>query len=156
MKDKKRLFIGLGILAFILIVVAVIATFSFAAPLDNDVKVEENSELTYYIDIIYDGKDGSAVTSSDNATAQVYSDYIYVEDKIPDGLTFKGFVETEDGTIGAVKRSDNSFCAGYVVDGVDGLKYDADTRMVTFKVKNLSFCGFTRFLGIGIILRPDR
>ena len=137
MKDRKRLFIGLGILAFILIVVAVIATFSFAAPLDNDVKVEENSELTYYIDIIYDGKDGSAVTSSDNATAQVYSDYIYVEDKIPDGLTFKGFVETEDGTIGAVKRSDNSFCAGYVVDGVDGLKYDADTRMVTFKVKNL-------------------
>ena len=137
MKDRKRLFIGLGILAFILIVVAVIATFSFAAPLDNDVKVEENSELTYYIDVIYDGKDGSAVTSSDNATAQVYSDYIYVEDKIPDGLTFKGFVETEDGTIGAVKRSDNSFCAGYVVDGVDGLKYDADTRMVTFKVKNL-------------------
>lgn len=137
MKDRKRLFIGLGILAFILIVVAVIATFSFAAPLDNDVKVEENSKLTYYIDIIYDGKDGSAVTSSDNATAQVYSDYIYVEDKIPDGLTFKGFVETEDGTIGAVKRSDNSFCAGYVVDGVDGLKYDADTRMVTFKVKNL-------------------
>ena len=137
MKDRKRLFIGLGILAFILIVVAVIATFSFAAPLDNDVKVEENSELTYYIDIIYDGKDGSAVTSSDNATAQVYSDYIYVEDKIPDGLTFKGFAETEDGTIGAVKRSDNSFCAGYVVDGVDGLKYDADTRMVTFKVKNL-------------------
>lgn len=137
MKDRKRLFVGLGILAFILIVVAVIATFSFAAPLDNDVKVEENSELTYYIDIIYDGKDGSAVTSSDNATAQVYSDYIYVEDKIPDGLTFKGFVETEDGTIGAVKRSDNSFCAGYVVDGVDGLKYDADTRMVTFKVKNL-------------------
>lgn len=137
MKDRKRLFIGFGILAFILIVVAVIATFSFAAPLDNDVKVEENSELTYYIDVIYDGKDGSAVTSSDNATAQVYSDYIYVEDKIPDGLTFKGFAETEDGTIGAVKRSDNSFCAGYVVDGVDGLKYDADTRMVTFKVKNL-------------------
>ena len=62
MKDRKRLFIGLGILAFILIVVAVIATFSLAAPLDNDVKVEENSELTYYIDIIYDGKDGSAVT----------------------------------------------------------------------------------------------
>lgn len=137
MKDRRRLFIGLGILAFILIVVAVIATFSFAAPLDNDVKVEENSELTYYIDVIYDGKDGSAVTSSDNAIAQVYSDYIYVEDKIPDGLTFKGFAETEDGTIGAVKRSDNSFCAGYVVDGVDGLNYDADTRMVTFKVKNL-------------------
>ena len=57
MKDRKRLFIGLGILAFILIVVAVIATFSFAAPLDNDVKVEENSVvimlLLRYIVIIF-------------------------------------------------------------------------------------------------------
>ena len=58
--------------------------------MENDVKVEEDSELTYYIDVIYDGKDGEATTSSDTATAQVYSDYIYVEDKIPDGLTFKG------------------------------------------------------------------
>lgn len=137
MKDKKRLFIGVGILAFILIVVAVIATFSFAAPLENDVKVEEDSELTYYIDVIYDGKDGNAVTSSDSATAQVYSDYIYIEDRIPEGLTFKGFVQTDDGTIGAVKRSDGSFCAGYVVDGVSGLTYDAESRMVNFKVKNL-------------------
>ena len=139
MKDQKKLIIGIISLIFIIGVVAVIngLSFSFAAPLENDVKVEENSELTYYIDVSYDGKDGEAVSSSDSAIAQVYSDYIYVEDKIPNGLTFKGFVETEDGTIGAVKRSDSSVCAGYVDGGVAGLKYDSDTRTVSFKVKNL-------------------
>lgn len=124
-----------SIIAFFVLVLTI--SFSFAAPLENDVKVEENSELIYYIDVTYDGKDGEAITSSDSATSQVYSDYIYVEDKIPDGLLFQGFVETDDGTIGAVKRSDNSFCAGYVEDGVDGLHYNSSTRTVSFRVKNL-------------------
>ena len=124
-----------SIIAFFVLVLTI--SFSFAAPLENDVKVEENSELTYYIDVTYDGKDGEAITSSDSATSQVYSDYIYVEDKIPDGLLFQGFVETDDGTIGAVKRSDNSFCAGYVEDGVDGLHYNSSTRTVSFRVKKL-------------------
>ena len=88
MKNKKKLIIGLLILAIIAvtIVAAIIASPSLAAPLENDVRIEENSELIYYIDDIYDGKDVEATTSSDNATARVYSDYIYVEDKIPDGL----------------------------------------------------------------------
>ncbi len=137
MKNKRMLLIG--IVGFIMIGVGIIIglSFSFATPLENDVKLEENSELIYYIEVNYDGKDGSAVSSSDSATAQVYSDYIYVEDKIPEGLTFKGFVETDDGTIGAVKRSDNSSCAGYVDGGVSGLKYDSDTRTVSFKVNYL-------------------
>ena len=137
MKDKKKLFIGIAVFVVIASIITIVLSFSFAAPLENDVKVEEDSELTYYIDVIYDGKDASAVTSGDSATAQVYSDYIYVEDKIPEGLIFKGFVETDDGTIGAVKRSDGSFCAGYVDGGVEGLVFDNDTRTVSFKVKNL-------------------
>lgn len=137
MKDKKKVIVSLIVLVVIVSIIAIVASLSFAAPLDDDVKVDEDSELTYYIDVIYDGKDGSAVTSSDSATTQVYSDYIYVEDKIPEGLTFKGFVETDDGTIGAVKRSDGSFCAGYVDGGIDGLVFDNDTRTVSFKVKNL-------------------
>ena len=137
MKDKKKIIIGSIILVVILAVVAFIASLSFAAPLENDVRVAENSELTYYIDVTYDGKDGEAVASSDSATAQVYSDYIYVEDKIPDGLIFNGFVETENGTIGAIKRSDGSYCSGYVEGGVAGLSYDEDTRTVSFRVKNL-------------------
>ena len=109
MKNKKKS--SLILLAVIVLSVLLISiSFSYAALIEeNDVRVKENSELTYYIDVTYDGKDGEAITSSDSATSQVYSDYIYVEDKIPDGLLFQGFVETDDGTIGAVKRSDNSF-----------------------------------------------
>lgn len=140
MKNKKKLIIGLLILAIIAvtIVTAIIASPSLAAPLENDVRIEENSELIYYIDVIYDGKDVEATTSSDNATARVYSDYIYVEDKIPDGLIFKGFVSSADGdTIGAVKRSDGTYCAGYVENGMSGLEYNELTHTVSFKVKNL-------------------
>lgn len=138
MKDKRKIIIGSIILVAILTVVAVVASLSFAAPLENDVRVAENSELIYYLDITYDGKDGEAITSSDSATAQVYSDYIYVEDRLPEGLIFNGFVETENGTIGAVKRSDNSsYCPGYVDGGVDGLSYDSNTGLVSFRIKNL-------------------
>ena len=133
--SHKKSVVVASIIVFLVLVLTI--SFSFAAPLEDDVKVEENSELTYYIDVTYDGKDGEAITSSDSATSQVYSDYIYVEDKIPDGLLFQGFIETDDGTIGAVKRSDNSFCAGYVEDGVDGLHYNSSTRTVSFRVKNL-------------------
>lgn len=107
MKNKKltyifavAFFIGFASLFLMLI------NGSFAATLDNDARIAPNSNLTYYIDVIYDGTDAKAVTSSDTATADVHSDYIYVEDKIPDGLIFKEFVSTEDGTIGAVKRRD--------------------------------------------------
>ena len=150
---KKRLLIGSGLLIVIVAVVAVIASFSFAEPLENHVKVEEDSELTYYIDVSYDGRDSTATTSSDSATAEVYSDYIYVEDKLPEGLTFVDFVQTEDGTIGATKRSDGTFCAGYVEDGVNGLSYDPDTRTVSFRVKNLKAgCKLT----VGIITRTPK
>lgn len=110
---------------------------SFAATLDDGARIAPNSDLTYYIDVIYDGTDAKAVTSSDTATADVHSDYIYVEDKIPDGLIFKEFVSTEDGTIGAVKRSDGTSCPGSVVGDSAGLVYDEATRTVSFKVKNL-------------------
>lgn len=134
-KAKKSLliFFAVVIVAFVVITIG----RSFSQVLDNDVRVAENSDLTYYLDIIYDGKDSDVITSSDTATANVNSDYIYVEDKIPEGLVFKEFVSTEDKSIGAVKRSDGSSCPGYVVDGVDGLKYDETTRVVSFKVKNL-------------------
>ena len=150
MCDKKKLIIFTCILVIIISIFVIISSFSFASPLENGTKVQEDSELTYYIDVMYDGKDGSAVSSSDSATAQVYSDYIYVEDRIPEELIFEGFVETDDGTIGAVKRSDNSSCSGYVVDGIGGLKYDEVTRTVSFRVKNLQAgCKIT----VGIITK---
>lgn len=134
-KAKKSLLICLAV---VIVAIAVISIgSSFSQVLENDVRVAENSDLTYYLDVIYDGKDSDVKTSSDTATANVNSDFIYVEDKLPEGLTFKEFVSTEDGTIGAVKRSDGSSCPGYVVDGVAGLKYDEATGIVSFRVKNL-------------------
>lgn len=137
MKDKKKIVIfGLSISLFVALLI-VLLSWSFAVPLEDGARVAPNSDLTYYIDVIYDGKDATAVSSSDTVTANVNSDYIYVEDKLPDGLTFKNFVTTSDGTIGAVKRSDGSSCPGYVVDDSAGLVYDDTTRTVSFKVKNL-------------------
>ena len=92
MKDKKKIAIfGLSISLFVAFLIVLINR-SFAVPLDDGARVAPNSDLTYYIDVIYDGKDATAVSSSDTVTANVNSDYIYVEDKLPDGLTFKNFV----------------------------------------------------------------
>lgn len=137
MKKSRKYILG-GTVALLLVVLIYGVTSSLAALLENDVRVNENSDLTYYLNIMYDGKDKDVVSSSTTATASVFSDYIYVEDKIPDGLIFKEFVNSADGSIGAVEQGDSSkACSGYVVDGFSGLKYDADTRLVSFKVKNL-------------------
>ena len=129
----------------VLIVIFLITIFSFTiyhfsgslANLENDSRVAENSDLTYYIDVIYDGVDAEAISSSDSGTAKINSDYIHVEDKLPEGLTFKNFISSGDGSIGAVKRSDGTSCAGYVVGDSAGLVYDETTRTVSFKVKGL-------------------
>lgn len=147
-KYKKSIFICVAVVILSIAIISI--GRSFSQILDNDVRVQENSDLTYYLDVIYDGKDSNVITSSDSATANVNSDYIYVEDKLPEGLTFKNFVSTSDGTIGAVKRSDGSSCPGQVVGGVSGLKYDESTRMVSFKIKNLQAgCKLT----VGIVTR---
>lgn len=132
-----------------LVVVLVITGFqqSLSDPLEDNVEVEPESELTYYLNVKYDGVDKDGVESSDTVVASINSDTIYVEDKIPDGLTFNGFVGTEDGSIGAVRRDDETTsCLGTVVDDTDGtetlnsyhgLHYDEATRTVSFKVRNL-------------------
>ena len=137
MKKSNKYLYGCLIL-LVLVVIGCGVALSFALPLENDTRVLENSDLTYYLDITYDGKDKDIVSSSTTTTASVFSDYIYVEDRIPDGLTFKEFVNSVDGSIGAVEQGDSSkVCPGYVVDGFNGLHYDADKRLVSFKVKNL-------------------
>lgn len=152
LKKRKRILVGVcSIFVLISILSIVFLSRSTYSLLDNHVRVAENTELTYYLDIIYDGKDKDIIMSSDSATADIRSDYIYIEDKIPDGLTFVGFVQSSDGSIGAVKRSDGTTtCGGYVVDGVQGLVYDEETRTVSFRVKNLQAgCKLT----VGIITR---
>ena len=138
MNQKKVVgLMGLGSL-LVIIGILFLVPFSKAQPLENDVRVAENSSLTYYLNIYYDGKDQSLVSSSDTLTASVYSDTIYVEDKLPEGLTFKQFVNSADGTIGAVKRSDlTTSCSGQVVNGYEGLHHDTETNTVSFQIKGL-------------------
>lgn len=139
-KTKKKYIFCLSIFLFIVFALAIynIGSSLSVDELEEGSRVMENSELFYYLNIGYDGKDKEATLSSNTATAEVRSDYIYVEDKIPEGLTFEEFVTTSDGTIGAVQKGNNSKpCTGYVVDGTSGLHYDSTTRTVSFKIKNL-------------------
>lgn len=150
MRTKKlNKFIILSILCIIFSLLIYVFMPSKAADDIPLYKVEENSELIYYIDVYYDGKDKNGIATSNGATADVYSDYIYVEDKLPEGLIFSGFVTTSDNTFGAVQSTDSSqsCSAGYVVGCPDGfkedgsgttcLKYDPTTRLVSFTVKSL-------------------
>ena len=138
---------------FILLNIILTCIFMFnmlvsADNLENDVK-KEDSDLIYYLTVDYDGVDENANVSSDNATLNILSDYIEVTDKLPQGLAYKGIVETESGTIGAIKRSDESLCSGYVVDGINGIKYDSNTHAISFKIKNLQAgCSIT----VGVIV----
>ena len=72
MKSKKLLTI-LGILLFMISSLVV-----YAVVLDNDVEEEENSELTYYLDVSYDGVDKNGVESSDTTISEITSGYMYV------------------------------------------------------------------------------
>lgn len=135
---KKKLTITLISVILVTLVGMLISFLKTSWALENDSRVGENAPITFYIDVMYDGTDREAVTSNNTTIAKVYSDYIYVEDKLPEGLTFEGFVETADGTIGAVGQNNlPKACLGYVVGGVDGLSYDQNTRIVSFKVRNL-------------------
>lgn len=151
MKNKKYYFIALILL---IIISALIFLFrnSYAILIDNDVEVQKNSELIYYLDVSYDGVDKNGIESSASVTSFIRSGNIYVTDKIPDGLTFTGFVTTSDGSFGAVEKGTNNACAGMVIDDTNtdgvwnndnteytyhGLHYNANTREVSFKVKNL-------------------
>ena len=169
----KRIFKNKKILFIMIAIVIVIGTFlgiSYSEELQNDVEVTRNSILTYYLDVTYDGIDRNGVASSDTTVSSIRSGYMEVKDKIPDGLTFEGFITTSNGTIGAVRRNDeNTACTGRVVDDTNeafndhgtwnagnteytyhGLHYDASTRTVSFKVYNLQAgCKLT----VGIITR---
>ena len=167
-----KVFKNRKMLLLLFVVFAALITFigiSYSAILDNDVEVKLDTNLTYYLDVNYDGVDRYGIQSSNSATAEINSGVITITDKIPDGLTFIGFVTTDDGSIGAVKRSDGSTCVGKVIDDTNdastsegtwnndnteytyhGLHYNANNRTVTFKVKNLKAgCKLT----VGIITK---
>ena len=154
-KNNLWIYIG-GIFLAIVLLYVIVVKLALSNPLDNNVEVEENSTLTYYLEVSYDGVDKNGVRSNDTTISEVKSGELVVEDRIPDGLTFTGFVTTSDGSIGAVKRSDGTSCLGKVIDDTNeddsstgewnagnteftyhGLHYTVSDRKVKFKIKNL-------------------
>ena len=152
---RNRLFV-LVTLSFVFVVGVLfylITNNSQAEIIENDTRIAQNTDLVYYLEVVYDGIDKNVKISSDTAISKVYSDYIYVEDRLPEGLEFVRFVTSDDGSVGAVKRSDNTSCQGYVVGNKSGLKYDPRTKLVSFKIKNLQAgCKLT----VGIVTRTPR
>lgn len=151
MKYNKK-FISIILLLFLVVGIG----YTLADVLENDVEVERNSDLTYYLNINYDGVDIEGLKSSDANVSELNSGILYVTDKLPDGLTFNGFVVSDNGTIGAVERNNlNVPCLGKVVDDTNeegndglwnddntefvyhGLHYNKTTNTVSFKVDNL-------------------
>ena len=155
--SNKQKLLSLAFVAILGIISIGIIGHAMAETLDNDVQVEPDSELTYYLKVKYDGVDKEGTQSNDATMAKVNSGRIKVTDKIPDGLTFKSFVASDNGSIGAVSRSDSAIsCPGRVVDDTQeeatdtgvwndgnteytyhGLHYDASNRTVSFYVESL-------------------
>ena len=144
--------------------------FKSFAEIINDVRVDVDSDLTYYLNVKEDGIDATGIESSDAQIANVLGGRVNVTDKIPEGLVFQGFVTTSDGTIGAVSRADSSIqCPGKVIDDTNeetvdtgtwnndhteyyyhGLHYNANTRTVSFSAEKIKAgCQLT----VGIITK---
>ena len=174
--DRIRFRDVAGLLGAILVLVFVIGVSSVSYKLhkestdalDNHARVEENTELTYYLTVKEDGVDSTGKSSSDSTIANVSGGLATITDQIPAGLELVGFTTTDDGTIGATARSASaSSCAGHVIDDTKeakldggtwnddhtaffyhGLHYDASSRTVSFKVENIQAgCDLT----VGII-----
>lgn len=172
LQKNKSKYIKLAIIVFFLLGTIIIGK-TVAILLENDIEVEVDTDLTYYLNVYYDGVDSEGNKSSDGTVVELESGNLYVEDKIPEGLTFEGFVTSNTGVFGAVKSDDDTVhCSGMVVDDTHeasndtgvwnagnteytyhGLHYNTNTRTVSFTVKNLQAgCVLT----VGIITRtPD-
>ena len=144
-----------AILSAMLVVVIVGGVFLFtkSQPIEDGTKVMTNAPLQYFIKVSYDGVDYEGTASSDTQVAKISSHVISVEDTLPKGLIFDHFVETDDGTIGASPRIGEGTCTGNVINDTteitngwnsdetefvyNGLHYNAVTRKITYKVKDL-------------------
>ena len=147
------------------LIVPMLLIFSGLANVVMSQKVGENKPLFYTITVTYDGRDEKGIESSENNVAGEYSNVINVEDKLPEGLTFEGFVAVNRAIV-ATKQDSSGSCSGYVVDDVNkndseyaaqvetikeksvykgndykGLHYDPATRTITFKVNKLQAGG---------------
>lgn len=154
--NYKKYFIFITIISTLLLMAILLMELSnpsLSASIENGSEVEKNSDLIYYLNVTYDGIDKEGINSEDGTVANVNSNIIYVEDKIPEGLEFTGFVTTNNGSIGAHEKNSDKSCLGKVVDDTPdsngawnqsnteftyhGLHYNSNSRLVSFKVENL-------------------
>lgn len=151
-KFTKELF-ALSLLGILIIFIGT----SLSELLEDGVEVQPKSDLTYYLTVSYDGIDKNGKASDSSIVAEIRSGDLFIEDKLPEGLTFQGFETTSNGTFGAVQRGDKTtLCTGKVVDDTNessftdgvwnednteytyhGLHYNKETNTVTFRVRNL-------------------
>ena len=151
-KFTKELF-ALSLLGIFIILIST----SLSELLEDGVEVQPKSDLTYYLTVSYDGIDKNGKASDSSTVAEIRSGDLFIEDKLPEGLTFQGFETTSNGTFGAVQRGDKTtLCTGKVVDDTNeasltdgvwnddnteytyhGLHYNKGTNTVTFRVRNL-------------------
>ncbi len=154
-RNKKSI-----VLAFICILILFLFLFfrnSFAIPIDeNDVEVNPKTTLKYFLTVSYDGIDSAGTNSETAEVTEIKSGLLEVEDRIPEGLEFLDFETTSNGRIGAIEEDSGNACIGMVVDDTKessytegkwnennteytyhGLHYNAETKTVHFKVKNL-------------------
>lgn len=151
LKEINKKYIKMTIVFAFAIIILLITLFiknSLSELLENNTEINTSEELTYYLNVKYDGVDVSGNISTDSLTANIKSDVIEVEDKLPYGLTFKDFIIPNN----AVLRSDlQTPCTGSIVGNTNssswdnnhkiytshGITYNKNTNTVSFKVKNL-------------------
>ena len=126
---KNNIFITIFIIIMIPITILIVAGYTFSADLSsNPEKLNVNEEYIYHIDVSFSSLNYDHYDNS----------IIQVEDKLPNDLEFVEFVQKQDEELVALPETDNYGCNGRVLNGVDGLKYDESTRIVSFSIIDLS------------------
>lgn len=151
---KSFLLISVALISLLVVVLLQITRMELMKDV-TELQVDLDSELSYTLTVTYDGVDRNGAASIDSSgkpkIIKIDSDYIYVEDVLPDGLIFEkfNFEGNDNVSIGSSKRDETSegTCNGYVVNDSKGstdpksnhgLHYDEASRKVTFKIKNLT------------------
>ena len=128
-------------------------------PSITTMRVSPSDERAYYIKVTDEGIDSNKLTapSSNTPVANVLEHKIEVTDVFPEGLEFRGFETSEDGTFGGFQQLNNSVsCGGILVDDTNesaisegtwktdrseyfyhGIHYYPATREIKFTIEGL-------------------
>jgi surface protein len=142
-------------------VVFVSGNYSWAeyTPSITTMRVAINDERAYYIRATNSGVNSNKVEAptSRNPVTNIIERNLEVTDVFPEGLEFKGFVPSADGTFGGFQQNNNSIaCGGILVDDTKeasisegtwntdhseyyyhGIHYYPSTRQIKYTIKGL-------------------